>query len=247
MNTPQVMVVLHARRPPDLAQQHAMGEHPASVGHQHAEQLEFDRRQVHLTAALADDAGHRVEDDIADAGDALAACRQAAVAPHVGAYPGQELGDAKRFLDVVVGAGIEGAHLVLFFRARREHEDGHPRTLRTAAISSTPSPSGRPRSTMTRLGRAVRASASPSRTVSASRTRQPSASSAERTKRRMLRSSSTSRRSAPARLRSRRPLHAISLAGVSAPASTTGGSPSGRVKVKAAPPLARLRASMLPP
>ena len=49
-----------------------------------------------------------------------------------------ELGDAERLREVVIGAGIEGGHLVPFLVSRREHED------RRRAIGPDPMDHGEP-------------------------------------------------------------------------------------------------------
>ena len=46
-------------------------------------------------------------------------------AAHRGAHPGEELGDAEGFGDVVVGAGVERVDLVRGVGARGQHDDGH--------------------------------------------------------------------------------------------------------------------------
>ena len=52
-----------------------------------------------------------------------------AAAPHVGPHASQEFGDAKRLFDVVVGAGVERAHLVLLLGTGREDDDRQLRVL----------------------------------------------------------------------------------------------------------------------
>jgi hypothetical protein len=63
-------------------------------------------------------------------------------APERRADARQQLVGSKRLGDVVVGAGVEGAHLVGLAPARREHHDRQDDRPRTLAHTSTPSMSG---------------------------------------------------------------------------------------------------------
>ena len=69
-----------------------------------------------------------------------------------GPDPGEEFVDAERFGDVVVGAGVEGVDLVAAVRAAGQHDDRDRVQARSLRMTSTPSMSGRPRSSTTRSG-----------------------------------------------------------------------------------------------
>ena len=83
---------------------------------------------MHLDAGLANDACRAVDLDVAERHrrGGVASAR-ALVAAHVGAHAGEQLRHAERLFDVVVGAGVEGAHLVFFVGARRKHDHRHLR------------------------------------------------------------------------------------------------------------------------
>ncbi len=73
--------------------------------------------------------GGEVDLDVAERqpGGAVAVA-QALLAAQVGAHPRQQLGHAEGLLDVVVGAGVERAHLVALLGAGREHQHRHVRS-----------------------------------------------------------------------------------------------------------------------
>jgi hypothetical protein len=65
-----------------------------------------------------------VDLDVADADDVGGGGRLLAVgAPQHGPHSRQQLGNRKRFGDVVVGTELETEHLVGFRRPRRQHDD----------------------------------------------------------------------------------------------------------------------------
>jgi hypothetical protein len=75
----------------------------------------------------------QVDLDVAErhAGGAVGVAQALLPAP-VGAHPRQQLGHAERLLDVVVGAGVERAHLVALFGTGREHQHRHVRSCAQA-------------------------------------------------------------------------------------------------------------------
>ena len=120
----QVVAAVDVARPPDLAQQLAVRQHAAGVGDQHAEQAVCDRGQMHFGAALRDDARRQVDPHVAELEHRRRVGCAAARAAQVRADPRHQLRDAGRLGQVVVGAGIERAHLVGLVAARRQHDDG---------------------------------------------------------------------------------------------------------------------------
>ena len=115
-------------------------------------------------------------------------------AAHVGANPRPKLHGPERLGDVVVGAGVEQPRLLVLGMPRREHDDGNVRVFADARQTSTPSMSGRPRSSTITSGRSRRAGSRASRPVPASRQRPTSRPTASQTARRIFASSSTIRR-----------------------------------------------------
>ena len=105
-----------------------MGQDLARVLDHRGEQPVLDRRQVDLLPADEDPALARVDLEVADGKDGLARLADGALGvPEGHAKPGEQLADAERLGDVVVGAGVERRDLVGLLAARREHDDRHRR------------------------------------------------------------------------------------------------------------------------
>ena len=128
----QVLRLIDRVRAPDGLEDGAVGQHPAGMLRQERQQLEFLRRQPHFFAVPEHPESLAVDDQVA-AHDRLARRRRRLDAPQRRADAGQQLLGAERLGDVVVGAGVERAHLVAFGAARREHQDRHARRLAHAA------------------------------------------------------------------------------------------------------------------
>src|SRR4051794_10603663 len=119
---PQVVRLLAVARTPDLAQQRAVGEELAAVDGEHAQEVELDRREVHVLAVARDPARGEVDRDRAGPDDRIGAVGGIAPAQH-GADAGRELVGAERLRHVVVGAGVERADLLALVADRAEHDD----------------------------------------------------------------------------------------------------------------------------
>ena len=129
---PQVVRVFGELRPPHVGQQRAVRDHLPGVADQPGEQLVLGRRQVQRRAVQADVAGGEVDVEavVLVAGDGRAE-RGAAVAqrdPHAR----QQLADAERFGQVVVGARVEQADLAPVGLVRRD--DQHRRAAVLAQL-----------------------------------------------------------------------------------------------------------------
>ena len=131
---------------PDLDQQRAVGEQAAAVDGERAQQVELDRRQMHLLAVHAHHVGGEVELEAVDADHRLAGRRVGA--PQRRLQARDELARAERLGHVVVGAGLQRAHLLVLLADRRQHEDRHLRPLSAGC--------GRPRCRRRRAARGRR-------------------------------------------------------------------------------------------
>ena len=100
--------------------------------------------------ARVDPAGRQVDAERADADDG--ARRRRRRAAQGGPQPGEQLVHPERLGHVVVGAGVQGGDLVRLAPAAGEHQIGHGGPARRPRITSTPSRSGRPRSSTTTSG-----------------------------------------------------------------------------------------------
>src|SRR5204863_5718673 len=108
-------------RPPDLAQELAVGDELPSVLSEDAQEVELDRRQVDLLPGAGDVAPLQVDDQIPDLDARLpAAVRRP---PKHGSQASQELVRPERLRHVIIGAGVERAHLLALVADRREHDD----------------------------------------------------------------------------------------------------------------------------
>ena len=79
----QDLGVVAVLRAPDLDEQGAVGQQPAAVAHERAQEVELDRRQVDLLAVAAHHAGVEVDEQPVDLDRRLA--RRVAHAPQRGA------------------------------------------------------------------------------------------------------------------------------------------------------------------
>src|SRR3954465_3218824 len=91
--------------------QDGVRERAAAVGHEGAQQVELDRGQVDLRAIPPDDARRQVDLEPVDGDRRLA--RGPAGAGQARLKPGDELARAEGLRDVVVGARLERAHLLV--------------------------------------------------------------------------------------------------------------------------------------
>ena len=98
-----------------------MGQQPPAARHQRAQQLELGRREVHLLAVAA----HRGRPGRARGRPRAARARRRRRAAR-GAAPraaGRSARRAERLGHVVVGAGLQRAHLLVLLPHRRQHDD----------------------------------------------------------------------------------------------------------------------------
>src|SRR6476661_3013823 len=120
---PQELHLLRVAWAPDLAQEHLMGERPAGGNGELLQKVELRRRQAQLDADDRDDASRQVDREPAHVDDAIP--RGCAVrASQEGANTGQELADAERLGQVVVGSRVERPDLVGLVLHRGDEEDG---------------------------------------------------------------------------------------------------------------------------
>jgi hypothetical protein len=106
-------------------------EQPAPVCHQRAQQVELDRGQVDLFPVAADGVRGDVELEPVDSQHRFVACGSRSAQRRL--QPRHELTRAERLGHVVVGAGLESAHLLLLLTDRRQDEDRHRRPLAQVA------------------------------------------------------------------------------------------------------------------
>jgi hypothetical protein len=112
------------------------GDELAAVDGKHAQQFEFDRGQVDLSAVAGHAPRCKVDCHWADAHDRFVGV--IAAAAQDGADAGGELLGAEWLGDVVVGAGVERAHLLVFIAQGAEHDDreGAPPAHLTADVDA---------------------------------------------------------------------------------------------------------------
>ena len=109
-----------------------MGEHPAGMRDQQRQQPELDRGQVHRRPPRAPRGG-RGRPHVAEVDTGSSVCRGATLRAAARAHARQQLADAERLGQVVVGAGVERRDLVVLAAARRQHDDRHRRPLAQVA------------------------------------------------------------------------------------------------------------------
>ena len=124
----EVLRLIGGMRAPHGLQDGAVGQHAAGMLGKKREQLELLGREPHGLAVSDHPESFPIDDQAAS--DHRFARRGGRVdAPKVGPDAGEQLFGAKRLGHVVVGAGVERAHLVPFRAARREHQDRDARGL----------------------------------------------------------------------------------------------------------------------
>src|SRR6202035_4685456 len=112
---------------PDGADDLPDGDRPSRLAGEELEDGELGGGEAHLAAALGDGAPGKVDLEVGEAEDGgrrrsggAAEPRAAELRPHAG----QELTGGEGLADVVVGAEVEGAHLVLLLATHRQHDQG---------------------------------------------------------------------------------------------------------------------------
>ena len=111
-----------------LLEQLAAREDAAGSGREHAQELELDEGELHLTAPNLDGAARNVDPQLARVDHLL---RRAVARPGRGGTAQErtdtaaELADREGLRDVVVRAELEAEHLVELVVTRREHDDRH--------------------------------------------------------------------------------------------------------------------------
>ena len=147
-----------------------MGDQPAAVARERAQQVELDRRQVDLLAVAARPRGRRGRSRGRPSPTARLAARRSAAPPQHRPQPRQQLLGAERLGDVVVGAGVERPHLLALVADRREDDDRQLAPARgPRSQTSTPLPSGSTRSRTIASGGRTETASSASPSVSAVR------------------------------------------------------------------------------
>ena len=139
-----------------FAQQRFAAEDDAGVRREQMQQPELLIGQLDVAAVDADAAARRIDLDAVDRAPAAAGRRSsprprrraaaAAAGAAARARARDQLADAERLGQVVVGAALEADHLVGLLAPRRQHQDRHvadsSRPLRTARQSDRPSSPG---------------------------------------------------------------------------------------------------------
>src|SRR3954447_228643 len=123
----QVVRLLLVRRAPDRLQQVLLADQPARCPDQLRQQPPLGRRQPDDGAVDGDPLGRQVDGEVLGRDHRLVRLR--GPAPLHRAQPGQQLAHVEGLGDVVVGAGVQRADLVVAVRAGRQHEHrpGEPR------------------------------------------------------------------------------------------------------------------------
>src|SRR5215216_2589656 len=116
---------------PNAVEQLLARKYPAGTLQQKFQQTKLGRPQLDLAAAAKDATTVAVELDLAGAEDARNPLRLGA--PQQRANARDQLRHGERLDDVIVGAGREAAHALVFFPPRREHDDRQLRGLRPRA------------------------------------------------------------------------------------------------------------------
>jgi hypothetical protein len=110
-----------------------LGQHPALVHEQEAQQVELGGRQRHVLARPGDEVGVVVEDQVGAAQDRSGAGGPGAAQDGLDA--GHELLEAERLDQVVVTAGAEPPHLVVGAVPGCEEDDGRAAVLLAPAAA----------------------------------------------------------------------------------------------------------------
>src|SRR5262245_42718621 len=118
---------------PHPVQDLRLGEHHPLVAHKVAKQLELGGGQVHLDTAAGDLVAVLVQLQVGDPQHALAALVRRGAAQHR-VHPGQQLLDAERLDDVVVGAGPQPTDTVAGGVAGGQEDDGYLRPGSTQVL-----------------------------------------------------------------------------------------------------------------
>jgi signal transduction histidine kinase len=108
---------------PDLVHDLLALDDLARVGHEHEQEVELTRRELHGFSVLGHGAGRGIEPQTSDFDRRLALGRLPA--PHDRADPRRELPRGERLHDVVVGAELEPQDPVDLLTASGEHDDRH--------------------------------------------------------------------------------------------------------------------------
>ena len=111
---------------PDLLQQHLAGEDLARLAGERDQQVELQRRQLHLLAVAADRVGRHVDGDLVAGRTDGQHLRRHVLAPaQPGPHPGHQLLGLERLDHVVVGAGLQPEHHVDGVALGGQHHDRH--------------------------------------------------------------------------------------------------------------------------
>src|SRR5262245_25469549 len=103
----QILCLIDLSRPPHLIQQLAVCQNFPGVFDEYLKKPVFMRRQVHFVTGNPNDASIHIEFDAAKAKYHSGLDRRDSAAKS-GAYAREQFTNCKRFLDIVIGAEIEG-------------------------------------------------------------------------------------------------------------------------------------------
>ncbi len=118
----EILGLLCGLSAPDGGEQGAVGEDFAGVAGEEKKQVEFLGCEMNGTAGDGDGVGTGIDEKVANFNGAIAGTLGRTA--KMGAHAGEELLNAERLGDVVVGAGIEGLHFGVLLIAHGEDEDG---------------------------------------------------------------------------------------------------------------------------
>ena len=134
-----VVGLVGVRRPPHLAKQLLVGDDLPRVPDERREQLVLDRRQAHLAVADEHLPVQEVHPELSDRERRVVRLvRRAGGVTERDPDPCEELACAEGLAHVIVGAGVEGRHLVALLAPRREHDDRDGRPLAQPADDVDP-------------------------------------------------------------------------------------------------------------
>ena len=122
---PQVVALGPVARAPHLAQQVLLREELAGIARQLLEQRELGAGEVHGLARPGHEPPGEVDLEVSSSTrTTTGAAGGVRNAPQRGADPGEQLLGVERLRHVVVGAGVERAHLLRLVVARGQHDHG---------------------------------------------------------------------------------------------------------------------------
>src|SRR5204863_7164810 len=113
-----VMRFAYALRPPDLLEELAVRHDLAGVADERRQEAVFDRRELDFLIVDKDAAVGEIDAQVMNREDRLAAVAAAHSMTEGDPDAREQFAHAERLGEVVVGAGVEGGHLVAFLPPR---------------------------------------------------------------------------------------------------------------------------------